>query len=146
MAGHDKNRKCDIGLIGLGVMGRNFAQNMADHGFSVAGYDRDTDKMQTLTLERTRDQDLRTGHDIKEFLGLLSQPRAVMMLVPAGDPVDAVIEELLPHLEPGDLVIDSGNSRFTDTNRRIRRVEDRGLSFMGMGMSGGKAALAAAPA
>ncbi len=138
MAGHDKNRKCDIGLIGLGVMGRNFAQNMADHGFSVAGYDRDTDKMQALTLERTRDQDLRTGHDIKEFLGLLSRPRAVMMLVPAGDPVDAVIEELLPHLESGDLVIDSGNSRFTDTNRRIRRVEDRGLSFMGMGMSGGE--------
>jgi 6-phosphogluconate dehydrogenase len=138
MADHDKNKKCDIGLIGLGVMGRNFAQNMADHGFSVAGYDRDKEKIQALMFEKTKEQDLRAGHDIKEFLGLLSRPRAMMMLVPAGDPVDAVIDELLPHLESGDLIVDSGNSRFTDTNRRIRMVEDKGFSYMGMGMSGGE--------
>ena len=138
MTGHDKNKRCDIGLIGLGVMGRNFAQNMSDHGFSVAGYDRDKEKIQALMSEKTKQQDLRAGHDIKEFLGLLSRPRAVMMLVPAGDPVDAVIDELLPNLEPGDLVIDSGNSHFTDTNRRIRMVEDKGFLYLGMGMSGGE--------
>jgi 6-phosphogluconate dehydrogenase len=138
MADHDKNKKCDIGLIGLGVMGRNFAQNMSDHGFSVAGYDRDKEKIQALMSEKTKQQDLRAGHDIKEFLGLLSRTRAVMMLVPAGDPVDAVIDELLPNLEPGDLVIDSGNSRFTDTNRRIRLIEGKGFLYLGMGMSGGE--------
>ena len=138
MSDHDKNKKCDIGLIGLGVMGRNFAQNMADHGFSVAGYDRDTEKTRALMAEKAKEQDLRTGRDIKEFLGLLSRPRAVMMLVPAGDPVDAVIDELIPYFESGDLIIDSGNSRYTDTNRRIRLVEDKGFSFMGMGMSGGE--------
>lgn len=138
MTDHIQNKKCDIGLIGLGVMGRNFAQNISDHGFSVAGYDRDKEKNQALMSEKTKQQDLRAGHDIKEFLGLLSRPRAVMMLVPAGDPVDAVIDELLPNLDPGDLVIDSGNSRFTDTNRRIRLSEDKGFLYLGMGMSGGE--------
>jgi 6-phosphogluconate dehydrogenase len=138
MTDHDKNKKCDIGLIGLGVMGRNFAQNMADQGFSVAGYDRDQEKIQALMFEKTKQQDLRVGHDIKEFIALLDRPRAVMMLVPAGNPVDAVIEELLLHLEPEDLVIDSGNSRFTDTNRRIRSVESKGFLCLGMGISGGE--------
>ncbi|MGW8302596.1 MAG: NADP-dependent phosphogluconate dehydrogenase [Desulfobacterales bacterium] len=138
MTDHDNNKKCDIGLIGLGVMGRNFAQNMADHGFSVAGYDRDEEKIQALMFEKTSQQDLRAGRDIKELLGLLSKPRAVMMLVPAGGPVDAVIEQLLPHLDPEDLIIDSGNSRFTDTNRRIESVEDKGFLYLGMGISGGE--------
>jgi 6-phosphogluconate dehydrogenase len=138
MTDHNQNKKCDIGLIGLGVMGRNFAQNMSDHGFSVAGYDRDKEKIQALMSEKTKQQDLRAGHDIKEFLGLLSRSRAVMMLVPAGDPVDAVIDELLPNLDHGDLIIDSGNSRFTDTNRRIQLIEDKGFLYLGMGMSGGE--------
>jgi 6-phosphogluconate dehydrogenase len=138
MTDHDNNKKCDIGLIGLGVMGRNFAQNMADHGFSVAGYDRDKEKNQALMSEKTKQQELQAGHDLKEFIGLLSRPRAVMMLVPAGNPVDAVIDELLLYLEPGDLIIDSGNSRFTDTNRRIRSIEDKGFLYLGMGMSGGE--------
>jgi 6-phosphogluconate dehydrogenase len=138
MPDHENNKKCVIGLIGLGVMGRNFAQNMADHGFSVAGYDRDKEKNQALMFEKTNQQDLRAGHDLKEFIGLLSRPRAVMMLVPAGNPVDAVIDELLLYLEPGDLIIDSGNSRFTDTNRRIRSIEGKGFLYLGMGMSGGE--------
>jgi 6-phosphogluconate dehydrogenase len=138
MANHDNHKKCDIGLIGLGVMGRNFAQNMADHGFSVAGYDRDKEKNQALMTERTEQQDLRVADDFKEFIGLLSRPRSVMMLVPAGDPVDAVIDELLLYLEPGDLIIDSGNSRFTDTNRRIGSIESKGFQYLGMGMSGGE--------
>jgi 6-phosphogluconate dehydrogenase len=137
MADQGPNKQCDIGLIGLGVMGRNFARNMADQGFAVVGYDRDADQKQALMREKTGNQDLRIAADIKDFLGQLARPRAVMLLVPAGKPVDAVIDELLPHLDAGDLVIDSGNSRFTDTNRRIRRVEDKGLYFMGMGMSGG---------
>jgi 6-phosphogluconate dehydrogenase len=138
MTDHDNNEKCDIGLIGLGVMGRNFAKNMADHDFSVAGYDRDEEKIQALMFEKTSQQDLRTGRDIKEFLWLLSRPRAVMMLVPAGGPVDAVIEQLLPHLDQEDLIIDSGNSRFTDTDRRIRLVEGKGFLYLGMGISGGE--------
>jgi 6-phosphogluconate dehydrogenase len=138
MTDHDKNKKCDIGLIGLGVMGRNFAKNMADHDFSVAGYDRDKEKNQALMSEKTKQQEIRAAHDLKEFIGLLSRPRSVMLLVPAGDPVDAVIDELLLYLEPGDLIIDSGNSRFTDTNRRIRSMEDKGFQYLGMGMSGGE--------
>jgi len=138
MTDHGQNKKCDIGLIGLGVMGRNFAQNMADHGFSVAGYDLDKEKNQALISEKTKQQDLQVGHDLKEFIGLLSRPRSVMMLVPAGDPVDAVIDELILYLEPGDLIIDSGNSRFTDTNRRIRSIEGKGFQYLGMGMSGGE--------
>ena len=81
MTDHDKNKKCDIGLIGLGVMGRNFAQNMADHGFSVAGYDRDQEKIQALMFEKTKQQDLRVGHDIKEFIALLARPRAINSLI-----------------------------------------------------------------
>jgi 6-phosphogluconate dehydrogenase len=131
MADHDNHKKCNIGLIGLGGMGRNFAQNMADHGFSVAGYDRDKEKNQALMTEKTKQEDLRAAHDIKEFIGLFSRPRSVMMLVPAGDPVDAVIDELL-------LYLDSGNSRFTDTNRRIRSIESKGFQYLGMGMSGGE--------
>ena len=138
MTEHDNNKKCNIGLIGLGVMGRNFAQNMADHGFSVAGYDRDKEKNQALMSEKTRQQELLAAHDLKEFIGLLSRPRSVMMLVPAGKPVDAVIDELLLYLEPGDLIIDSGNSRFTDTNRRIRSIESKGFLYLGMGISGGE--------
>jgi len=138
MPAQDQDKKCDIGLIGLGVMGRNFAKNMADHGFSVAGYDRDKEKMQMLMMEKTHHQNLRSGSDIRQFIGLLAKPRAVMLLVPAGDAVDAVINELSEYLEPGDLIIDSGNSRFTDTNRRIKTVEAKGLLFMGMGMSGGE--------
>ena len=131
-------KKCDVGLIGLGVMGRNFARNMADHGFSVAGFDRDREKIEALLSARTPGQDLQPGRTLTEFLGLLSRPRVVMLLVPAGNPVDAVIDELLPHLAAGDLIIDSGNSRFTDTDRRIQLVEGLGFFFMGMGMSGGE--------
>ena len=133
-----KRKKCDVGLIGLGVMGRNFAQNMADHGFSVAGFDRDREKIKSLLSARTSGQDLQVGQTLTEFLGLLSRPRVVMLLVPAGNPVDAVINELLPHLAAGDLIIDSGNSRFTDTDRRIHLVEGMGFFYIGMGMSGGE--------
>jgi 6-phosphogluconate dehydrogenase len=106
---------CDLGLIGLGVMGRNFALNLADHGFSAAGCDLATDKVQKLAAEKTEDLDVRAGSDLKEFVGWLRRPRAVMLLVPAGEPVDSVIEDIAPLLDKGDLIIDSGNSRFVDT-------------------------------
>ncbi len=106
-------------MVGLGVMGRNLLLNMAEHGFAVAGYDKDPAKVEALRQD-SKEWDVRGATEIKEFLGLLRRPRAIMMLVPAGAPVDSVIKDLLPHLDPGDLIIDGGNSHFKDTNRRAQ--------------------------
>ena len=127
----------EIGMVGLGVMGRNFLLNMADHGFSVAGYDQDRAKVEALRQE-AKERDVRGADDIKEFIGLLRKPRAVMMLVPAGAPVDSVIKDLLPYLQPGDLIIDGGNSYFKDTNLRGRVLAGKGIQFLGVGVSGGE--------
>jgi 6-phosphogluconate dehydrogenase len=132
------NESGDIGMIGLGVMGRNFALNVADHGFVVVGFDRDTEKTRQLKKERAERHVIDTAGDPKTFCEKLRRPRAIMMLVPAGKPVDAVIQTLEPYLQPGDLIIDSGNSHFTDTDRRGAQLEKKGLNFMGMGMSGGE--------
>jgi len=107
-------QRYEIGMVGLGVMGRNLLLNMADHGFSVAGYDKDLSKVEALRKE-SADRDIRGADNIHDFIGLLRPPRAVMMLVPAGPPVDSVIEDLLPNLDKGDLIIDAGNSYFKDT-------------------------------
>ena len=101
----------DIGMIGLGVMGRNLAMNMADHGFSVAGYDNDRLKVEALR-EETAGRDISAADTIPDFISLLRRPRAIMMLVPAGAPVDSVVRDVLPHLHKGDLIIDGGNSFF----------------------------------
>jgi 6-phosphogluconate dehydrogenase len=130
---------CDIGLIGLGVMGRNFVLNMADHGFSVAVYNRTNEKTQDFMANEVESRPIKAGYDLKEFIGLLRRPRALIMLVAAGDPVDAVIREVTPLLEAGDLLIDGGNSHFTDTNRRGKILSGKNLHFMGMGISGGEA-------
>jgi 6-phosphogluconate dehydrogenase len=130
---------CDIGLIGLGVMGRNFVLNMADHGYSVAAYNRTTEKTRDFMANEVGDRPIKAGFELKEFIGLLKKPRAVIMLVAAGDPVDAVIKELLPLMEPGDLIIDGGNSHFTDTNRRVKFLAGQDMHFFGMGISGGEA-------
>jgi 6-phosphogluconate dehydrogenase len=127
----------EIGMVGLGVMGRNFLLNMADHGFSVAGYDTDAAKVEALRQEGG-ERDVRGANDIKEFVGLLRKPRAVMMLVPAGAPVDSVISDLSPLLEKGDLVIDAGNSYFKDTDVRARTLAAKGIQFLGVGVSGGE--------
>jgi 6-phosphogluconate dehydrogenase len=132
------DRGCEVGLIGLGVMGRSLACNIVDHGYSVVGYDRDGGKVKELVAGGGRGQTLRGSANLKEFVGLLRRPRTVILLVPAGDTVDRVIEQFLPYLEPGDLIIDSGNSRYGDTDRRGRRVAAKGLLFMGMGISGGE--------
>jgi 6-phosphogluconate dehydrogenase len=133
------NQGCDIGLIGLGVMGRNFVLNMADHGYSVAAYNRTAEKTKDFMENEVGDRPIKAGYELKEFIGLLKKPRAVILLVAAGDPVDAVIKELLPLMEAGDLIIDGGNSHFTDTNRRVKFLAGKNMHFFGMGISGGEA-------
>lgn len=126
----------DFGMIGLGVMGRNFLLNIADNGFSVIGLDRDAEKARSLETEGASDQIAGTT-DMTAFIGQLKVPRKIMLLVPAGKPVDAVIADLLPHLDKGDLIIDGGNSFFEDTRRRTVELADQDILFMGAGVSGG---------
>ncbi len=128
----------DFGMIGLGVMGRNLLLNMADHGFSVTGFDKDPQKTTALESSATPGTTVKGAATLAEMLLLLGAPRKLMMLVPAGKPVDDVIAELLPLLEKGDIVIDGGNSHYTDTLRRVRYLEEKGIHFMGMGISGGE--------
>ena len=130
-------QKAAIGMIGLGVMGRNLLLNMADHGFAVAGYDRDPEKVAALASEGTG-KPVAAEKELANFLGRLKTPRTVMLLVPAGAPVDAVIAELLPHLAAGDLIIDGGNSYFEQTERRALELEKQGVQFLGVGVSGGE--------
>jgi 6-phosphogluconate dehydrogenase len=127
----------DIGMVGLGVMGRNLLLNMADHGYSVIGLDKDAAKVQSLKSEGNR-ASVEATADAAVFLAGLKLPRAIVLLVPAGKPVDAVIAELAPQLAAGDLIIDSGNSHFPDTERRAKELTDRKLNFFGMGISGGE--------
>lgn len=133
----NQQRQYEIGMVGLGVMGRNLVLNMADHGFLVAGYDKDSTKVEALRQE-TGSREIRGTSDIKEFIGLLRKPRAIMMLVPAGAPVDSVIKDLLVYLQPGDLIIDGGNSYFKDTDVRARNLKAQGIQFLGVGISGGE--------
>ncbi|MFN2217782.1 MAG: NADP-dependent phosphogluconate dehydrogenase [Anaerolineae bacterium] len=130
-------KQFEIGMVGLGVMGRNLVLNMADHGHAVAGYDKDLSKVEALQDE-AGDREIQGAKTMEEFVGLLRTPRAVMMLVPAGAPVDAVIRDVLPHLEEGDLIIDGGNSHFPDTDLRARKLADRGIQYLGVGISGGE--------
>ncbi len=127
----------EIGMVGLGVMGRNFLLNMADHGFSVAGYDKDQSKVEALRQE-AKERDIKAAADVREFLSCLRVPRAVMLLVPAGPPVDSVIKDLLPALQPGDVIVDGGNSYFKDTDLRAASLKAKGLQFLGVGVSGGE--------
>ncbi len=125
-----------LGMIGLGTMGRNLLLNMADHGFKVAGYDKDQTKVDALG-ESGQGNIMGFG-SLQEFIDSLQKPRAIMMLVPAGKIVDNVIAEVSPLLEAGDIIIDGGNSHFTDTNRRVEELKGKGLHFFGMGISGGE--------
>ncbi|MCC3158688.1 NADP-dependent phosphogluconate dehydrogenase [Hymenobacter sp. 15J16-1T3B] len=127
-----------LGMIGLGTMGRNLLLNLADHGFAVAGYDTAATKLELLAQEGAGKPVAGFG-SLPDFVASLQQPRAIMLLVPAGRVVDSVIEELRPLLAPGDLIIDGGNSHFTDTERRATALSAQGLHFFGMGVSGGEA-------
>ena len=126
----------DIALVGLGVMGRNFALNMAEHGFSVVGYDRDPTKAEALQ-KAAHGLRIRVAAHAGDFKASLRIPRAIMMLVPAGEPVDEVISDILPVLDDGDLIIDGGNSHFSDTDVRADKLADQDIRFFGVGISGG---------
>ncbi|MBU3027165.1 NADP-dependent phosphogluconate dehydrogenase [Zobellia galactanivorans] len=129
--------KYDFGLIGLGVMGRNFILNVADNGFSAFGYDLDQEKVAALKEEGGHEAKVNASTNIKTFVQALKQPRKIMLLVPAGKIVDSVIESLLPHIDRGDIIIDGGNSFFTDTDRREAYLHDKAINFFGAGVSGG---------
>jgi 6-phosphogluconate dehydrogenase len=130
--------KYTFGIIGLGTMGRNLLLNMADHNFNVAGHDKDESKIELLRKESVGKTNVKGFTDAQEFVASLQKPRAIMLLVPAGKIVDNVIQELIPFLDRGDLIIDGGNSHFTDTNRRVIELQQKGLHFFGMGISGGE--------
>ncbi|MBC9912704.1 NADP-dependent phosphogluconate dehydrogenase [Chitinophaga varians] len=132
------NSLYDFGMIGLGVMGRNLLLNMADHGFSVIGFDKDAAKNAALESAATPGTTVKGVAELATMVQLLERPRKLMMLVPAGQPVDDVIESLIPLLEQGDVVIDGGNSHYTDTLRRVQYLREKGIHFMGMGVSGGE--------
>ena len=128
----------DFGIVGLGVMGRNLLLNMADHQFAVAGLDLDAAKANSLESEADTGQRVKGTTAPEEFVKLIERPRAIMLLVPAGNPVDAAIETLLPYLEEGDIVIDGGNTYFPDTDRRVASLAEKKIHFFGMGISGGE--------
>jgi 6-phosphogluconate dehydrogenase len=128
----------DIGLIGLAVMGENLVLNMESKGFTVAVYNRTVSKVDDFLNGRGAGKNFIGAHSIEELVASLERPRKVMMLVKAGKPVDDFIELLLPYLEPGDIIIDGGNSHFPDSIRRTKYVESKGLLFIGTGVSGGE--------
>jgi len=130
--------KADIAMIGLAVMGQNLILNMNDHGYTVVAYNRSTDKVDHFLANEAKGTKVLGAHSIKEMVSKLKHPRRVMMLVKAGKPVDDFIEQLIPHLAPGDVIIDGGNSLFEDTNRRQTYVECKGLLYVGAGVSGGE--------
>jgi 6-phosphogluconate dehydrogenase len=129
--------KADIGLIGLAVMGQNLVLNMDDHGFTVAVYNRTTSKVDEFLSGAAAGTRVIGTHSIEELVAALKKPRRVMLMVKAGQAVDDFIELLLPHLEPGDIIIDAGNSNFNDTIRRTAAVEAKGLLYIGTGVLGG---------
>jgi len=130
--------KGDIALIGLAVMGQNLILNMNDHGFTVVAHNRTVEKVDHFLAHEAKGTQVLGARSIPEMVAQLKKPRRVMMLVKAGKPVDEFIEQLLPHLEPGDIIIDGGNSLFEDTNRRAKLVESKGLLYIGTGVSGGE--------
>jgi 6-phosphogluconate dehydrogenase len=129
---------CDIGLIGLAVMGQNLVLNMNDHGFRVAVYNRTVSKVDAFLADEARGSQVAGAHSIEEFVSLLKRPRRIMLMVKAGDTVDRMIDHVLHFLEPGDIVIDGGNSLFTDSNRRTKELAAKGILFIGTGVSGGE--------
>jgi len=129
---------CDIGLIGLAVMGQNLVLNMNDHGFKVAVFNRTVSKVDDFVNNEAKGTQVVGAHSMEELCGLLKSPRRVMIMVKAGDVVDQTIDHVLPFLEKGDIIIDGGNSLFTDSNRRTKDLAAKGILFVGTGVSGGE--------
>jgi len=132
-----QTEKCDFGMIGLGTMGRNLVYNMCDHGYKIAGFDKDAAKVDSLGNEADG-RKVSAAHTLEDFIRSLKTPKVIMLLVPAGKAVDSVIDELKPYLLKDDLLIDCGNSHFTDTDRRIATLAKDDMQFMGVGISGGE--------
>jgi 6-phosphogluconate dehydrogenase len=130
--------KADIGLVGLAVMGQNLVLNMDEHGFTVAVFNRTVSKVDQFLAQSAKGTRVVGAHSLEELISLLKKPHRVMLMVKAGRAVDELIDQLLPLLEPGDLIIDGGNSNFLDTIRRTAYVESKGLLFLGVGISGGE--------
>ncbi|MGI6125253.1 MAG: decarboxylating NADP(+)-dependent phosphogluconate dehydrogenase [Acetivibrionales bacterium] len=131
-------KKADIGLIGLAVMGENLVMNMESKGFTVAVFNRSTDKVTKFIEGRAKGKNIIGTYSIKEFTASLMSPKKIMMMVKAGQPVDDFIELIIPYLDKGDIIIDGGNSHFSDTIRRAKYVESKGLLYIGAGVSGGE--------
>ncbi len=130
--------EADIGVIGLAVMGQNLILNMNDHGFVVSCFNRTTTKVDEFLQGNAKGTKIKGFHDIQSFLKSIKRPRKVVLLVKAGDAVDQLIQELLPFLDKGDILIDGGNSHFPDTERRIKELQEKGILFVGCGVSGGE--------
>lgn len=128
----------DIGLIGLAVMGQNLALNMNDHGFEVVVFNRTVSKVDEFLAGPAKGSNIVGAHSLEDFFKKLKKPRKVILMVKAGEPVDEFIKLSLPYLEKGDVIIDGGNSLFTDTNRRVKELKDQGIIFIGSGISGGE--------
>jgi 6-phosphogluconate dehydrogenase len=128
----------DIALIGLAVMGQNIILNMNDHGYTVVAFNRTVSKVDDFLANQAKGTKVLGAHSIQEMVSMLKRPRRVMLLVKAGKPVDDFIQEVMPFLEKGDIIIDGGNSLFEDTNRRQKEVEAKGLLYIGTGVSGGE--------
>ncbi|HMO49969.1 MAG TPA: decarboxylating NADP(+)-dependent phosphogluconate dehydrogenase [Kiritimatiellia bacterium] len=128
----------DIAVIGLAVMGENLILNMANHGFTVTAYNRTTAKVDEFIKGRAAGKTIIGTYSLPELVATLKRPRRVMIMVKAGSPVDAVIEQLVPLLEPGDIIIDGGNSHYPDSERRVKKLEASGLLYIGTGVSGGE--------
>lgn len=131
-------QEADIGVIGLAVMGQNLIMNMNDHGYTVAAYNRTVEKVYAFLNDAAKGSNVIGAHSLEEFFKTLKRPRKVMLMVKAGQPVDMLIEECLPFMEAGDIIIDGGNSHFPDTERRYRELNEKGILFMGCGVSGGE--------
>src|SRR5271157_1522603 len=129
---------CDIGLIGLAVMGQNLVLNMNDHGYKVAVFNRTVSKVDDFIANEAKGTQVAGAHSVQEFVSMLKRPRRMMLMVKAGASVDQTIETLLPYLENGDIIIDGGNSLFTDSNRRTKDLAAKGILFIGTGVSGGE--------
>src|SRR5262249_6126154 len=128
----------DFGLIGLAVMGENLVLNMESHGYTVAVFNRTVARVDAFVNGRAKGKRILGCHSVKELVAALKRPRKVMIMVKAGPAVDQVIDEVAPLLEPGDIVIDGGNTHYPDTTRRTKALKDRGLLFIGTGVSGGE--------
>ncbi len=128
----------DIGLVGLAVMGENLILNMASKGYTVTAYNRSVEKVDAFLEGRAQGKSIRGARSIEELVQSLAKPRKIMLMVKAGNAVDDFIEQLIPHLEPGDIIIDGGNTHYPDTDRRTAYLESKGLLFIGTGVSGGE--------